>query len=32
MYRLGATNRADALIRREQDLDNQIAIKIILQT
>jgi len=32
MYRLGATNYVDALIRRKQDLDNQIAIKILLWT
>ena len=31
MYKLGATNRADALTRREQDLDNQIAAKIALR-
>jgi hypothetical protein len=30
MYKPGATNRADALTRREQDLDNQIAAKITL--
>jgi transposase InsO family protein len=32
MYKPGATNRADALTRREQDLDNQIAAKIALRT
>ena len=32
IYRLGATNRIDALIRRKQDLNNQIAVKILLQT
>jgi hypothetical protein len=32
MYRPGATNRADALIRREQDLGNQAAAKILLRT
>ncbi len=32
IYKLGATNRTDALIRCKQDLENQIAIKIILQT
>ena len=32
MYRSGTTNRADALTRREQDLDNQTAAKISLQT
>ena len=32
IYRLGAINRADALIRRRQDLDNQVAVKILLQT
>ena len=32
MYRPGATNCANALIRREQDLDNQMAAKILLQT
>ena len=31
MYKPGATNRADALTRREQDLDNQIAAKIALR-
>jgi hypothetical protein len=31
MYKPGATNRADALTRREQDLDNQIAAKITLR-
>ena len=30
MYKPGATNRADALTRWEQDLDNQIAAKITL--
>jgi transposase InsO family protein len=32
MYRPGSTNRADALTRREQDLDNQIAAKIAIRT
>ena len=32
MYKPGSTNCADALTRREQDLDNQIAAKISLQT
>jgi hypothetical protein len=32
MYRPGATNRADALTRREQDIDNQTAAKISLRT
>ena len=32
MYRLGVTNYADALIRREQDLNNQMAIKSSLWT
>jgi hypothetical protein len=32
MYKPGATNRADALTRREQDLENQIAAKITLRT
>ena len=32
MYRPGATNRADALTRREQDLDDQTAAKISLRT
>jgi hypothetical protein len=32
MYRPGATNRADALTRREQNLGNQIAAKIALRT
>src|SRR5438045_1075668 len=32
MYKPGATNHADALTRWEQDLDNQIAKKIALQT
>jgi len=32
MYRLGATNRADALIRREQDINDQTAVKISLRT
>ena len=31
-YKPGATNRADALTRREQDLDNQVATKIALHT
>ena len=31
-YRLGTINRVDALIRRKQDLDNQIAAKILLRT
>ena len=32
MYRPGTTNRADALTRREQDLDNQMAAKIAIRT
>ena len=32
IYRLGVINYMDALIRRKQDLDNQTAIKILLQT
>jgi len=32
MYRPGAINRADALIRRKQDLGNQMAVKILLRT
>ena len=32
MYRPGATNRADALIRRKQDLNNQMAVKTSLWT
>src|SRR5438045_3178291 len=32
MYKPGATNCADALTRREQDLDNQIAKRIALWT
>ena len=32
IYRLGAINCADAFIRQEQDLGNQAAIKILLQT
>ena len=32
MYRLGRTNRADALTRREQELENQAASKIALRT
>jgi hypothetical protein len=32
MYRPGATNRADALTRREQDLNDQMAAKISLRT
>ena len=32
MYRLGATNYADTLTRREQDLGNYTAAKISLQT
>ena len=32
MYRPGATNCADALIRREQDLNNQMAAKTLLWT
>src|SRR5438045_80453 len=32
MYKPGATNCADALTRQEQDLDNQIAKRIALQT
>ena len=32
IYRPGAINRADAFIRRKQDIDNQIAAKILLQT
>ena len=32
IYRLGAINYADALIRRRQDLDNQTAAKILLRT
>ena len=31
-YKLGTINRADTLIRRKQDLDNQMAIKILLRT
>jgi len=31
MYKPGTTNRADALTRREQDLDNQLAAKIALR-
>jgi hypothetical protein len=32
MYKLSATNQVDALTKREQDLGNQIAAKIALQT
>jgi len=32
MYRPGAMNCADALIRHKQDLDDQIAAKILLWT
>jgi hypothetical protein len=32
MYKPGATNRADALTRREQDLDSQMAAKIAIRT
>jgi hypothetical protein len=32
MYNPGARNRADALTRREQDIDNQIAAKVALRT
>jgi hypothetical protein len=32
MYRLGRTNYANALTRQEQDLENQAALKIALQT
>ena len=32
IYKLGTTNCTDALIRRKQDLNNQIAAKILLQT
>jgi hypothetical protein len=32
MYRPRATNRADALTRREQDLENQAAAKIAIRT
>ena len=32
IYRLGAINYIDALIRYRQDLDNQVAVKILLQT
>ena len=32
IYRLGVTNYIDTFIRRKQDLNNQIAIKITLQT
>ena len=32
IYKLGTTNCRDALIRRKQDLNNQIAVKILLQT
>src|SRR6266568_3700306 len=32
IYRPGATNRADALIRREQDLNKQMAVKTSLYT
>ena len=32
IYRPGATNHADALIRRKQDLNDQIAAKILLRT
>ena len=32
IYRPGATNRADTLTRREQDLNNQMAVKILLRT
>ena len=32
IYRPGATNRADALTRREQDLNDQMAVKSLLWT
>jgi hypothetical protein len=32
IYRLSATNYTNAFIRRKQDLDNQAAVKISLQT
>jgi hypothetical protein len=32
MYRLRATNHVDALTRREQDLENQVAAKIAICT
>jgi hypothetical protein len=32
MYRPRATNHADALTRREQDLENQAAAKIAIRT
>ena len=32
MYRPGATNHVDALIRCKQDLNNQMAVKILLWT
>jgi 3-phenylpropionate/cinnamic acid dioxygenase small subunit len=31
-YKLGSTNRADALTRREQDIDNQLVAKIAVWT
>src|SRR5205814_4992346 len=31
-YKPGSTNRADALTRREQDIDNQLAAKIAVRT
>jgi hypothetical protein len=32
MYKPGATNRVDALTRREQDFENQAAAKIAIRT
>ena len=32
MYRLERTNQADALTRQDQELDNQIAVKIAFRT
>src|SRR5271156_6569150 len=32
MYKPGTTNHADALTRREQDLENQVAAKIAIRT
>jgi len=32
MYKPGSTNQADALTRREQDLENQLAAKIAIRT
>jgi hypothetical protein len=32
MYKPGTINYTDALTQREQNLDNQIAVKIALQT